>query len=490
MATPIQANYDQTFLFPPALEDWIPADHPARFVRDFVRVLDLPSLGFRAVFARNGRAAFAPELLLSLWLYGYLEKLRSSRRVEWATYNHHGMMWLAGGYHPDHNTLSTFFRDHRTAIKRLFTQLVKAAAHLDLIGLLVHALDGTKLQAACSKRGALHQDRLLKEWAQLEAAVEELLQQTEQADQQEAGEVRLPAALADAQARLTAVREALQQLAAAETKHLQPQEPDARMMKGGDGRVTFAYNAQAVRDASSGLVVACDVVMEAADNALLPPMLDQVEATVGAVAEETLADGGYQSGAVFDTLETQARSVLVNLEAAGAAAPADAFAKERFTWAPDVPQYVCPRGQILAFAREKTKKRKRDGSPYRVEVYRCAVCAACPDRAQCTTSPTGRTVERTAYDDAFQRQRKKQRLSDNRFLLQQRGSIIERLFGEIKQTEGFRRFTVAGLEAVQAQWALMCLTVNLKRLYQWWTAGRFTMAQLAAAVQMTVRSQA
>jgi transposase len=143
----------------------------------------------------------------------------------------------------------------------------------------------------------------------------------------------------------------------------------------------------------------------------------------------------------------------------------------------------------LPLERVKTKKRKRDGSPYRVEVYRCAACTACPDRARCTTSKYGRTVERTEHDDAFQRQRQKQRLSDNRFLLKQRGSIIERLFGEVKQCEGFRRWTVAGLDAVRAQWAMMCLTINLKRLYQWWKADRFTMAQFAAAVQATVRTQ-
>ena len=488
MPEPIRPNYEQIYLFPPVLEDWIPAEHPARFVRDFVASLDLVALGFAALQHPTGRPPFDPGLLLALWLYGYLERIRSSRQLERACYSHLGMIWLSGHLHPDHNTLSNFLRDHRAAFGRLFKQLVQVAAHLELVGLLVHALDGTKIAAACSKRGAWHRENLEKTLALLEETIEHLLAQTAQADAEETGEAALPPALAEATARRAKIQEALQALTDAQTDHLQAREPEARMMKGGDGRTLLSYNAQAVVDATTGLVVAADVVTDAADNALLPPMLDQVAANIGATAEVSLADGGYQSGEAFAHLEEQGRTVLVNLEPQTERAPS-AYTKEHFTWQPDANQYVCPQGHVLPWVKLKTKKRKRDGTPYRVDLYQCRACADCPVRGDCTTSKTGRAVERTEYDEAFTRQRQQQREPDARFLLTWRGSIIERLFGQVKQGDGFRRWTVAGLEAVRAQWALVCTTVNLRIFYRWWRDGRLSLTAWRETLRELVRAE-
>lgn len=489
MLTPIRPNYDQVYLFPPVLEDWISADHPARFVRDFVASLDLISLGFSPVVpASTGRPPYDTGMLLSAWLYGYLERIRSSRQVERATFNNLGVIWLTGNLHPDHNTLSNFLRDHRTAFKKLFSQLVRVAAKLELVGMLVHALDGTKIASQCSKRGAWHRENLKKTLALLDETVETLLAQTEQADRHELGETTLPRELTDAQSRREQILSALTTLEDAQTDHLQPREAEARMIKGGDGRTVFSYNAQAVVDASSGLVVASDVVPDAADNALLPPMLDQVEATLGDTAEMSLADGGYQSGESFAKLEEQGREVLVNLESYSERA-ASAYTKEHFCWQPEANQYVCPHGHALPWVRRKTKKHKRDGSPYWVDIFRCGACADCPARSDCTTSKTGRSIERNEYDDAFQRQRLKQRDPDARFLLKWRGAIIERLFGQIKQGMGFRRWTVAGLEAVQAQWALICTTINLKRFIQWWRTGQLDMERMRIAFRVIAQAE-
>lgn len=482
MPEPLRPNYDQVYLFPPVLEDWVPTEHPVRFVRDFVASLDLVTLGFAPIVQPTGRPPYDPGLLLALWLYAYLERLSSSRQVERACYSHLGMIWLCGHLHPDHNTLANFLRTHRPAFKALFKQLVQVAKQLDLVGLLVHALDGTKIAAQCSKRGAWHRENLNQALARLDEMIDELLEQTEAAEQTETGEVALPPALVEPTARRAQIQAALQALTEAQTDHLQSREPEARMMKGGDGRTVFSYNAQAVVDATSGLIVAADVVTEAADNAQLPPMLDQVAATLGATAAETLTDGGYQSGEAFATLEAQGRSVLVNLERA-TEAPDAAFAKEHFTWQPEANQYVCPQGQVLPWIKRKTKKRKRDGSPYYVEVYQCRGCARCPCRDACTTSKTGRSVERTEFDDAFTRQRQKQRDPEARLLLRYRGSLIERIFGQIKQGQGFRRWTVSGLAAVQAQWALVCTTVNLGVFYRWWLTGRLDLRAYRAAVK-------
>lgn len=480
--TPIQPNRAQVFLLPPSLEDWVPENHDARFIDSFVDTWDLVALGFDdEVVQWTGRRPYAPALLLKLWLYGYCCKIRSSRQLEQACTNHVGMMWLAGLLRPDHNTLANFLKAHRQAFITVFQRLLKTLAQMELVGMVLHALDGTKIPALQSKRGAWHRENLLKALEGIEAVLTELVAQTEATDADEADlAVALPPALTEATARREAIRDALAALDAAGTDHLQSREPEARMMKGGDGRTTFAYNAQAQVDARSGLIVAQDVVMDAADNAQLVPMLEQVAETLGAVADETLADGGYQSGEAFAQLEEQGRSVLVNLEAVAAAQTAP-FAKEQFTWEPEADRYLCPQGSPLAFLRKKAKKHKRDGSPYQVWVYQCRACAGCPCRDQCTTSRTGRSVERTAFDDAFTRQRARQRTAEARELLRLRGSLIERVFGRIKQIDGFRRWTVDGLAAVRAQWALLCVVYNLRIVRNWWRQGTFSFEAFQAA---------
>ncbi|MEI7832967.1 MAG: IS1182 family transposase [bacterium] len=459
-------------MFPPTLEEWLPDNHPARFVRDFVANLPLESLGFGESKSTMGRPPYDPAMLLALWLYGYIERIRSSRQLERACFNQIGCIWLAGQLHPDHNTLSSFLRAHRQDFKRLFRNMVQVARQLELVGMMVHALDGTKIAALCSKQGAWHRENLQQTLKELDAAIETLLLQTEQADTQEIGTVALPVELEDAQQRKAKISEALAELDAADTNHLQSREPEARVMKGGDGRKIFSYNAQALRDSTSGLVVAAEVSTDAADNYLLVPMLDQAEETLGELAEETLADGGYQSGDEFVKLEEKQRNVLVNLESSSDWKPGP-YSKEYFMYDQTADQYTCPQGQTLVFMRQKTKKRKRDGSSYSLSIYQGTACLTCPHRPDCTKSGRGlRTIERANYDEAFTRQRLKQREPNSRALLRWRGSIIERLFGDIKQNLGFRRFTVAGLAAVDAQWTQICMTINLKVFMKWWSSGR------------------
>jgi len=158
MSYVIKADYDQVIMLPPCMEDWVSPDHPARFVRDFVASFPLRDLGIPIPHPLQGQAPYDPALLLGLWLYGYLRKVRTSRKVEEACSQDIGFIWLAGNHRPDHNTLARFFKQNRRVFKRLFKLLVKTAKGLDLIGLVLHAVDGTKIASACGTPGALHRD--------------------------------------------------------------------------------------------------------------------------------------------------------------------------------------------------------------------------------------------------------------------------------------------------------------------------------------------
>src|SRR5271154_4521086 len=150
MAQPTAPDYGQQFLFPPALEDWVPDDHPARFLREFVDQLDLPKLKFVIPAAAEGRPPYAPSLMLKIWLYGYFHRIRSTRKLEIACGEHLSLLWLTGLIVPDHNSLWRFWKENKTAMGQVFKQTVQLALRTGAVGLALQALDGTKIQAAGS----------------------------------------------------------------------------------------------------------------------------------------------------------------------------------------------------------------------------------------------------------------------------------------------------------------------------------------------------
>ena len=268
------ANYDQQWMFPPTLEDLLPKDHPARMVREYVDSQDLERLGFRVRLSDAGRPNYSSNLLLKVWLYGYVTRIRTTRQLERACMDQIAMLWLTGMHSPDHTTLWRFWRDNRKGIRKLLKQLLQVAVSCELVGLVLHAVDGTKIQSSASEEEGLHRTTLEKKLKRLDEAITEIMQQTEQAAKQ-GGEYRLPEGLQERQQLRAKIEEQLQQLADNEEDHRQPEDPEARVMKCRTG-TKFAYNAQAVVDEDSGLIVAADVVTEESDNYQLIPMLEQV----------------------------------------------------------------------------------------------------------------------------------------------------------------------------------------------------------------------
>lgn len=221
MSRAVRANYDQIFLLPRALDEWVAAEHPARFVRDFVDELPLETLGLKTFPGKEGRPHYAPDMLLKVWLYGWMTRVRSCRGLEKACFESMPFIWLTGNNHPDHNTLWRFFRDNKKALRKLFKLVVQVAVKNDLLGFALHALDGTKIAAACSMEKAQHRKSLEDELTKLDATIDEQMKQIEQSENVPSTEgFAMPKHLENGQTRKEEIRKAIAELDVADVSHL------------------------------------------------------------------------------------------------------------------------------------------------------------------------------------------------------------------------------------------------------------------------------
>jgi transposase len=469
MSQEIKADYKQIMIFPPCVEDWVPANHPARFIREIVEAMNLEELGFKKSEGEEGRPHYATEMLLEVWLYGYYSKIRSTRGLEKACMENVALIWLTGNNTPDHNTLWRFFRDNKKAIRKVFKQSVRVALDASLVGMVVHALDGTKIRAAASNRTALSKKALDAELKKLDEQIEEIEAQVEAGHGKEGGQGwALPDELRDAAVLRDAVQAGLAALKNEGAGNISVDDPDARVMKTPEGN-RFAYNAQAVADEASGLIVGIDVVNEENDWRQLTPMLERATDTLdGRVAQENLADAGYACGEQIAAARDAGYEIMLPMEAE----KAEEFHVINFEHDVQRDVVVCPMGRTLEFEREKES---RTGN-CTLRIYRCRHGEYCERAAECTKDKQGRMVGIAPWHAHIRAQREKQRDKEKRRLRKRRGAIIEIVFAGIKENFGFRRFTVRGLENVKTQWSLVCTAFNLRKLYRTWISGNLKIA--------------
>jgi transposase len=459
----IDADFSKTYLFPPSFENLVGADHPARFIRELVDYL-LPTVELSWKDEDGeGRPPFAAALLMRVWLYGYMHHIRTVRKLEAACREHVGLLWLTGMNTPDHNTLWRFWRMNRKTIAAVFRESLRMAVEAGMVGLALHAVDGTKIQGQGSTRTAWSQKKLEKFLARVDqtiAALEAELSGHEVSDDEG---YRLKKELTDRQALRKMIEEKLQTLASQDKTDMNPHEPEARMVKTGSG-TRLGYNGQIAVDDKKGLIVAEQLLTEPFDQGALMPLLDRVEEQLGKTAENTVADGGYNTEQTLVEAQQRNRSITVGAGPADAEShPDEPYHLSRFTYDAQNDQFVCPRGERLDFEHEKTKEHDR-----RVRVYRCTVGATCPVAAQCTSAKKGRTVERSPNHEVIERHRQRRRSDAGRERLKRRSTLAERPFAVIKRLLNFVRFRAAGVANAAAEWTWICLTHNLKILMAQW----------------------
>jgi transposase len=451
-----QSRYQST-LFPEVLDEVVSIDDPVRVIDAFVDTLDLAALGFSKVAAEEmGRPPYAPGDLLKLYVYGYLNRVRSSRRLEAETQRNVEVMWLINRLTPAFKTIADFRKDHAGAIVGVCRAFIRFCREQSLFGAELLAIDGTKIAAVASRKQVITPKQIEKMNASIERKIADYLALMDAADREEPRAAGAPADVAAALEALKAQKLRLQgqaqRLAASELKQLVVTEPEAKLMRTPHGHAV-AYNAQTVVDAQHKLIVAFDLTNEGNDQQQLHPMAVQGKDAVGADEVTVVADTGYSNGEHGALCEQDSITAVVPRAATVNPTGAQYFSRDQFAYDAESDSWRCPAGETLSLFKTSHTQQKKE--------YTTQACGTCPLKAQCTKAAR-RVIVRGFHEDA--REAMHRRAVADPIWMKHRREMAEHPFGTMKWLMGLPRFLVRGLRKAKAELALGVLSYNLKRV--------------------------
>jgi transposase len=431
-----------------------------RVVDVFVDELDLGKLGFgRVLPAKTGRPAYHPAVLLKLYIYGYLNRIQSSRRLEREAQRNVELMWLMQRLAPDFKTIANFRKDNGKAIRNVCRQFVVVCQQLDLFSDAVVAIDGSKFKAVNSSDRNFTDAKLKRRMQEIEATISRYLAELDTADRQEpaarqAKTVRLNDKIAALKSQMASLKEIEAKLDTTGETQISLTDPDARSMKTrGSGIV--GYNVQTAVDARHHLIVEHEVTNSGSDRDQLSGMARKARAAIGTTALTVIADRGYFKGEEILACQQAGIAALVPATKTSGAKADGRFDKADFIYDRQKNEYRCPAGQSLIWRFATIEKGMKNHR------YWSSNCQGCPLKDKCTPSPA-RRVTRWEHQDVLDEMQT--RLDQNPDAMRVRRSTVEHPYGTIKSWMGATHFLTKGLESVKAEMSLHVLAYNFKRL--------------------------
>lgn len=450
-------NREQVHLLPPRVEDYVGENNPVRFLEAFVESQDLRAKGFK--FPKEnpngkGRPAYRPGDFLKLYLYGYLNGVRSSRRLEEECRRNLEVMWLLGGLKPDFKTIADFRKDNAAAFKAVNREFIQLCQQLDLFGRQLLAIDGTKIKAQNARDQNWSQAKLEKQLEKAQARMAEYLKALDEADAQEqvvSGKVQgLKEKIAQLKEREGKVQERLKTVEATPDKQLSATDPDSRGMKGNYGHMV-GYNVQGAVDAKHHMLVVLEATNHPVDQGQLATVAQAAKETLQIEQADLTADGGYFKNQDIKSCQEMGMEPHVPEPT-----PSGKFyGKNEFKYDAANDTYRCPSGEVLTFRRQV-----HDKGTERFNYTNPAACARCPLRARCTGTDY-RTVSRWEHQDRIERMKEKIAAFPEK--LARRKTLIEHPWGTIKHLLP-GGFLLKGLKKVGAEISLVHFAYNLKRV--------------------------
>jgi transposase len=458
------ADRNQVTLFPDRLEDWIDEDNPVRVIDAFVDGLDLIGLGFeRATAAATGRPGYHPAVLLKLYVYGYLNRVQSSRRLEREAGRNVEVLWLLGRLAPDHKTIADFRRDNGAAIRNVCSQFIELCRRIGLLSVASVAIDGSKFKAVNNRDRNFTKAKMARRMQQIEESVERYLHQLDSADRQDPT-AAISSRVERLHEKISRLREEMVRLRALEGQmqeeadgQISLTDPDARSMAtSGRGSGVVGYNVQAAVETDHHLIVTHDVVQTGSDRAQLVAMAEKAKQALGVEELDVVADRGYfNSEQILECSRTDVTVTLPKPVSSGLTAKGQ-FGKHDFRYVAEHDEYICPAGQTLSFV---SHKRQSDGLNLRR--YATKECRTCALKTRCTQS-THRVVTQWEHEEVLEEVQR--RLDENPQAMRQRRETVEHPFGTIKMWMGATHFLMRRLKNVKTEMALNVLAYNLTRV--------------------------
>lgn len=452
----------QVTLLPECLDDFIADDNPVRVVDAFIGELDMVALGFEgAIPATTGRPSYHPAVMLKVYLYGYLNRIQSSRRLERDCQRNVELMWLTGKLCPDFKTIADFRRDNSAGIRNVCRRFVQLCRDLKLFSQALVAIDGSKFKAVNSRDCNFTNGKIDRRQEQIEESIQRYLSALETADRTqpvelEAKTVRLTDKIARLRQQMRELDAIKEQLKTQPDGQISRTDPDARSMAtSARGSGMVAYNVQVAVDAKHHLIVAHEVTNAGSDRAQLSPMAQAARQAMGKKRLRALADRGYFSGPQIKACADAGIAVVLPKPTTSNAKAEGRFDRADFTYIKKDDEYECPAGQRAVF-RMVTEERGM-----MLRRYWSSDCPKCPLKAQCTPS-SYRRITRWEHEDVLEAVQRRLESAPESMTIRRR--TVEHVFGTLKSWMGYTHFLTRRLAHVGAEMSLNVLAYNFKRV--------------------------
>jgi transposase len=453
----------QRTLFPECLEDWIVEDNPVRVIDVYVDGLDLGDVGFSGVDPEaTGRPSYHPSVLLKLYIYGYLNRVQSSRRLEREAGRNVEVLWLTGRLVPDHKTIADFRKANGQAIRQVCARFVDLCREMGLLATASVAIDGSKFKAVNNRDKNFTRGKVERRRAQLEESVARYLDQLDTADRHEPTEA-LVAKTERLKEKLAKLKEEMAKLAAIEAQMLASPDqqvsltdPDSRSMAtSGRGSGVVGYNVQVAVDTEHHLIVVHDVINVGNDRAQLARMAKETKATLGTDSLDVVADRGYFDSEEILACEESGITVTLPKPMTSGAKAEGRFGKQDFVYVAEDDVYLCPAGKLLTYRYTNEEAGKT------LRRYWTTACLTCALKPKCTT---GRERRISRWEHEYVLETVQRRLDEHPEKMRQRRETVEHPFGTMKARMGATHFLTKTLPKVATEMALSVLAYNLTRV--------------------------
>ena len=489
----------QKILFPDTLDEYVTEDNSVRFLDAFVDALDLARLGFtHAEPPETGRPPYRPSDLLKLYLYGYLNKVRSSRRLERECQRNVEVIWLMRKLTPDFKTIADFRKDNGDSIPPLFRALVEFCKELRLLDDDRVAIDGSKFLAVNSKDRHFDRDKLRDRMKRIEEKVDRYLRELDENDAKEEGEVQFPSRVANLKEKIAKLKERQAKYQSYQARmdrtgevEISLTDPESRMMRCND-RLDLAYNGEIAVEPKNKLIVAYDVTTDVADNHQLVPMAQQAREALGVDHLRAIADRGYFDGEqVSRCTENGITPYVPEPERAKGMGDREGISPEfyadKFVYDARSDTFTCPAGHRLVLRSEYTHTWRQRPEGMLIRRYATDQCRSCPHfMSRCTRNPRGRWIRRTEYANVVEAMRARMNSPEGRALFDLRKSTVEHPFGTVKRGFDQGYLLLKGLRKVTGELGLTMLAYNLRRILGL-VGTRGLMEQLATRARPSAR---